>query len=134
MENDRLGYESQEVRQRQIISIEEASVPTVTNFNDLCRYKEGNIVELPPFAQGQPFVARMSRPSLMVMLKNGKIPNQLMKTASKLFDGTEDIGDAMFDDSEAMSNMYSIMEIICEASLIEPTYNQIKEFVAKQRG
>lgn len=124
-----LGYESQEVRQQvtSVTSIENASQPTITSFADLCRYKQGTVVTLPPFAKGQPFVARVTRPSMLMMLKSGKIPNQLMQTASKLFDGDEDVAETMLTDANAVGNMYSVMEIMCEACLIEPTYQQIKE-------
>ena len=104
---------------------QDATQPKITTFNDLCRYKQGQVVELPPFAEGQPFVVRMIRPSLMVMVKSGKIPNQLMQTVTKLFDG-EDIGDLLVEDNNAMSDMYSVMEIMCEASMLEPTYQEVK--------
>lgn len=107
-------------------SIDELSQPKITNFNDLCNYKRGAVVTLPPFAEGQPFVVRMTRPSMLVMLKSGKIPNQLMKTATKLFEGEEDIAEVMFEDSNAVSNMYDIMEVMCEACLVEPTYEEVK--------
>ena len=106
--------------------IEEEVVPNITTLADLCEYKKGKVVVLPQFAEGQPFVARMTRPSLMMLVKSGKIPNQLMKTVTKLFDG-EDVADLIADENNAMGDMYSIMEIMCEASLIEPTYGEIKQ-------
>lgn len=102
------------------------STPTVTSMADLCRYREGNVVELPPFAQGQPFVAKLRRPSLLSMVKSGKIPNQLMKTAMDMFDGGNDISESLFDDSSALGNMMEVMDIMCEASLISPTFEEIK--------
>ena len=106
--------------------IANAAEPTITTFNDLCRYKNGKVVTLPEFAEGQPFVARVTRPSLMVLVKTGKIPNQLMSTVTKLFDG-DDATDLITEGGNAMADMYSIMEIICEASLLQPTYKEIKD-------
>ena len=63
---------------------------TVTSIEELKQYSNGTVVELPCFAEGQPFVARLKRPSLLGMVKQGKIPNTLLVRANELFvqDGT----------------------------------------------
>lgn len=97
----------------------------VTSFEDLKSYSRGQIVELPPFADGQPFVARMRRPSLMVLVKSGQIPNTLLTAANELFSGGASSFDA--DKLDMLSDILGICEVIAKASLIEPTYEQIKE-------
>lgn len=97
----------------------------VTSFEDLKSYSKGQIVELPPFADGQPFVARMRRPSLMVLVKSGQIPNTLLTAANELFSGGASSFDA--DKLDMLSDILGICEVIAKASLIEPTYEQIKE-------
>ena len=62
----------------------------ITSIYDLQRYAKGQIVRLPDFAEDQPFVARMRRPSLLIMAKSGKIPNRLLSTATNLFNGGND--------------------------------------------
>lgn len=99
------------------------AMATVTSFEDLQRYARGTIVKLPDFAEGQPFVARMCRPSMMALVKVGKIPNSLLVTANEMFNGKS----ADTDDEDVMSNMFGVMEVICETALIEPTYQQIKD-------
>ena len=99
------------------------AMATVTSFEDLQRYARGTIVKLPGFAEGQPFVARMRRPSMMALVKVGKIPNSLLITANEMFNGKS----ADTDDENIMKDMFDIMEIICETALIEPTYQQIKD-------
>lgn len=99
------------------------AMATVTSFEDLQRYARGTIVKLPDFAEGQPFVARMRRPSMMSLVKVGKIPNSLLITANEMFNGKS----ADTDDEDVMSNMFGVMEVICETALIEPTYQQIKD-------
>lgn len=99
------------------------AMTTVTSFEDLQRYARGTIVKLPDFAEGQPFVARMRRPSMMALVKVGKIPNSLLVTANEMFNGKS----ADTDDEDVMSNMFGVMEVICETALIEPTYQQIKD-------
>lgn len=100
-------------------------VMQITSFTDLQSYANGMIIRLPDFSEGQPFVARLRRPSLLVLAKKGKIPNTLLTTANELFIG----GGAGVDvDNEKMlSDMYDIMEVICESALMQPTLAEIKE-------
>lgn len=97
----------------------------VTSFEELKSYSKGQIVELPSFADGQPFVARMRRPSLMVLVKSGQIPNALLTAANELFSGGASSFDV--DKIDMLSDILGICEMIAKASLIEPTYEQIKE-------
>lgn len=96
----------------------------VTSIEDLIRYNEGEIVRLPDFAEGQEFYARLRRPSMMALARNGKIPNALLRSANELFSK----GGASFDsiNDEMLSNMYSVMEVICDSSFVEPSWQDMK--------
>lgn len=95
----------------------------VTTIYDLQEYSRGQIVKLPDFAEGQPFVARMRRPSLLVMAKKGKIPNKLLATATDLFNG----GNSRNASNDSiLSDTYDVCEAIAEAALVEPTMEEIK--------
>ena len=96
----------------------------VTPLSTLKEYAKGEIVEFPPFAEGLPVVARLKRPSMMVLMKTGKIPNQLMATANSLFSG--DTSDAEIND-EFYKEVLDIIEVIAEASFIEPSWAELKE-------
>ena len=96
----------------------------ITSIYDLQRYSKGQIVKLPDFAEGQPFVARMRRPSLLIMAKKGKIPNKLLATATDLFNG----GNSRNANNDSiLSDTYDVCEAIAEAALVEPTMAEIKE-------
>lgn len=96
---------------------------TITSIGQLKEYSAGQIVELPAFAEGQPFVARLKRPSFLAMVKSGKLPNRLLQSANTLFaSGT--INQA---NPEAMNDMFDILDTICEACFVDPTYQQIKD-------
>lgn len=96
----------------------------ITSITQLNEYAQGQIVELPPFAEGQSFVARICRPSMLSLVKAGKIPNELLATANSLFiDGKVDSK----ADPQAMQKVFDILDTICEACFIEPTYKQIQE-------
>ncbi len=95
----------------------------VTTIYDLQQYAGGQIVRLPDFAEGQPFVARMRRPSLLIMAKKGKIPNRLLATATELFNGG---GSNNANNDTILSDTYDVCEAIAEAALVEPTMAEIE--------
>ena len=97
----------------------------VTSIEELMEVAKGAIVELPPFAPGHPFVARLRRPSMLVLAKRGKIPNSLLTSANTLFESGASAGfDSM--DEDMMSKCFEVFDIICEASFVEPTYRELK--------
>ena len=97
----------------------------VTPLSELIKYKDGQIVELPPFAEGQPFVARLRRPSLMGLVKSGKIPNSLMKQATTLFaKGGQSLSGM---NANTLSEMLEIMDVIVDEAMLEPKYSELKE-------
>lgn len=99
------------------------ALPPITSFEDLQSYAQGQVVTLPPFAEGQPFVARLRRPSMMALVKSGKIPNTLLQTANSLF-----LKSSVDDkDDGALDSLWGVLDTLCEAALLEPTYAQVKE-------
>lgn len=111
---------SKEISVRDVAS---SSIAKVTTIDDLKEYAKGQIVQLPSFADGQPLIVRMKRPSLMILAKSGKIPNKLLKTATEMFNGE---GSADNEDLDALSKTFELLEIICEASLVEPKYKDFR--------
>ena len=97
----------------------------ITSLADLQSYAKGTVVRFPDFAEGQPFVARVRRPSMLVLAKQGKIPNSLLTAAGELF---SEGGAGMDADNENMlSDVYGICEVIARASLVQPTYDEIQQ-------
>lgn len=95
----------------------------ITPITTLKEYAGGEIVQFPPFSENKPFVARVKRPSMMVLMKTGKIPNSLLSAANALFSGNMKTD----DDSELYKEVLGVIEILAEASFVEPTWNEIKE-------
>lgn len=112
---------TQECQQMQ----QDKQTPKVTNVIDLKRYAAGQVVELPPFADGMPFVAQLRRPSMLFLAKTGKIPNTLLSKAGQLFNGGGAGLDA--DDANMLSDVYDIAMVIVNAALVSPTLGEIHE-------
>ena len=98
----------------------------ITSIEELKDYSNGSIVELPAFGEGQPFVARLKRPSMLVLVKSGKIPNTLLTHANKMFEQGIS-GSFNAADDKAMEDMFGVLDAICEASFVQPTYKQLTE-------
>lgn len=96
----------------------------ITSVADLQRYAAGTVVRFPDFAEGQPFVARVRRPSMLVLAKSGKIPNTLLSTANELF--AKGGAGMDTDDPKMLGNFYDTCRVICEAALIQPTMAEIE--------
>lgn len=103
---------------------EQNSTIQVTSMSDLQAWASGKIVALPGWDDDKPFYAKLKRPSMLVLVKSGKIPNSLLKQANALFEG----GVQSFDteDENALANTVEIFEIFCEASFVEPSYAELK--------
>lgn len=95
----------------------------ITSFADLQRYALGEIVELPAFGEGMPFVARLKRPSLADMVIDGRFPNALLSSATGLFSGSTAKADEVSGDK--VSSFYSVLVEVAKAALVEPTYDEI---------
>lgn len=101
----------------------------ITSIDDLKKYSTGQIVELPPFAEGQPFVAKLTRPSMLNLVKSGKIPNKLLDSANSLFEGgaASALKSKTAIDEDTMTNLFDVIDVICEASFVQPTYKELKD-------
>lgn len=97
----------------------------VTSIDELVQVSKGAVIELPPFVEGHQFFARLKRPSMLKLVKANKIPNELLTSANSLFaQGTRNLNTL---DKGMMSNLFGVMDIICEEAFVEPTYKELKE-------
>lgn len=100
----------------------------ITSIEELKKMANGEVVELPGFTDGTTFNARLKRPSMLALAKSGKIPNNLLGAANKLFVG---VGSVLQNNGkgndDALTELFDIIEVICEESFVEPTYKQLKD-------
>lgn len=95
----------------------------ITNLQQLQTYAQGQVVQFPDFAEGQPFVARIKRPSMLALAKANKIPNALLQTANSMFSGRG----VSEKKPTALADLFQVLDVMCEACFVEPTFAQIKE-------
>lgn len=100
----------------------------VSTISELKKYANGEVLELPSFSEGVPFVARLVRPSMLELVRLKKIPNNLLESANKLFSqGTSGVLLKTKNNDTAMDELFSLLDVICEAAFIEPRYREIRE-------
>lgn len=100
-----------------------AKTEQVTSLEQLKQYANGNIVRLPDFAEGQPFYAKLKRPSILGMAKQGKIPNSLLVKTNELFVQS---GSLDTEENSMMQEIYDVIDLIASETFVEPTYDEIK--------
>lgn len=113
----------QQFQQPQVTPVNCDTAMNITSLADLQSYAAGTVVRFPDFAEGQPFVARVRRPSMLVLAKQGKIPNTLLTAAGELF--AKGGGGMDTDNENMLGEVYGICEVIAKACLIQPTYDDI---------
>ena len=80
-----------------------------------------DVIALRGWDDETPFVCRVRRSSLRVMITAGKIPNPLMAAAQKLYEGQASRATA------SITDMLRVMERVVEDALVEPKLAEIKE-------
>ena len=98
----------------------------ITSLEQIASYKDGMVVELPPFGDGQPFVARLCRPSMLKLIKSGKIPNSLLNQATSLFANGASALTSNGKNAATADDLFDVIDVVVDAALLEPTYDEIK--------
>ena len=83
----------------------------------------GELVELPKFKNNSEFVARLRRPSLLKLVRSGKIPNTLLTKTNELFIESGKGFDT--DDTKLLDELFEVLEIIAGETFVEPKYEDI---------
>lgn len=131
--NKNLDSKVEEQLELKIVNVNEKSEVTnyddlpVTSLETLKNYAKGKKVRFPDFGEGQPFVARVTRPSLLVLSKQGKIPNSLLASATAMFTGSDSEQTSSEDQINMLAQMYDVASIVADAALVEPTMADFKE-------
>lgn len=90
------------------------------------------VIPLPPFEEGGPEIqVRVKRPNLMSMIAQKKIPNELLSLVMESGGATEAVHQQVKsgDPQEALQ----LMEILIDATLVEPKYSEIKDLLTDEQ-
>lgn len=97
----------------------------VTTIDELKLMAGGEVVELPPFVEGQRFFAKLRRPSMLKLVQSGQIPNSLLRTANTLFAG--EVEAELDKDDEFMKDMFDLIDVLADAVFVEPSWDSLKQ-------
>lgn len=98
---------------------------TITTIDELRLMAQGEVVKFPSYQSDQDIYVRMKRPSLLKLIEKGKIPNALLTAANTLFAG--DVGQGLEQDEGMLKEILSVIDILAEASFVEPSWKDIIE-------
>ena len=88
------------------------------------------IIEIPNFDNTGTIKVRVKKPNLVNMAANGKIPNYLMSIAAAEM-GIRKREEKPVD--ELINDVAKTMELYCRACLVEPTYDEFKEYMTDEQ-
>ena len=97
---------------------------SVTPLETIRLASQGNLVDIPGFGD-ETFTVRLRKPNMLTLLKSGRIPNDLMNTATEMFSGAKN-GKKSYSGKE-LSDICDLMLVFCEACLVEPTYKELTD-------
>ena len=100
----------------------------ITSLDQLQAIKQTEVIELPAFEDGTPLNVEVKKPNMMQLIAAGKIPNTLLYSAMELFNGRA--GEKMqkaADNAGDLKDLVGLMNVIAEASLVKPSYKEIKK-------
>jgi hypothetical protein len=101
----------------------------ITTLDRLKAVKQTEVIELPAFIDGTPFVAEVKKPNMMQLMTSGKIPNQLMTSAMTMFNGkTNQLTNKVNEnDIGSLKELVGLLDILTEYCLVNPSLKDIKE-------
>lgn len=107
----------------------------VTSLEQLKNIKKTDIVELPSFEDGTPFVAELKKPNITALMIEGKIPNTLLTVASDMFQkGTakaQKTIDKAIKEPKDLQEMFKLLDVMAKNCLVNPSYKDLEDIGIK---
>ena len=98
---------------------------TVTSLETMRLASQGSLVNIPGFGDGDTITVRLRKPNMLTLIKSGRIPNDLLQSATTLFEGQKK--DKNGYTPEELTKVCDLMVLFCEACLVSPTYKEMTE-------
>lgn len=101
----------------------------VTSLEQLKNIRMNDIEELPPFADGTPFIAELRKPNMIMLMSSGNVPNSLMKIAMEVFqkNNTSKVINKSLEDPKELQELVKLLLFLAEQCLVKPSFKQLQE-------
>lgn len=93
------------------------------------RNKACQVVALPGWEPGEVFYARVRRASLLALVQQGVIPNELLPIVYKIISKGGQFNPMTDSTPEEFKQFIEMLNAICRAVLVEPAYDEVAEYL-----
>lgn len=93
----------------------------VTNLEDLKKVRQGELVELPAFLDGTPFVVKLRRPSILRMAQLGQIPDEMQPVIDELLMGQSE--------KSSMEQRAAVYVLYASLAMEEPKFEDVEDVI-----
>ncbi|UEL47587.1 hypothetical protein [Terrisporobacter hibernicus] len=97
--------------------------------------KATRVVEISGFEENEKIEVRIKSMSLLTMMNNGKIPNELLGVVQKLFNEGANSKKKKISEKDILSqsddikSITMLMDVACKEVLVEPKFEEIEDYL-----
>lgn len=98
--------------------------------------KATRLIDIPGFEEGELITVLIKPVSILQMMNNGVIANELLATVLELFgenQGKELKPEDIFKDGDSVTILTQMMNKVCQEVLVEPKYEEIAEYLTDEQ-
>lgn len=110
---------------------QESTIPIESRITsmDEVRNKACQIVPLPGWEPGDTFNAKLRRASLLSLVQQGVVPNQLLPLVYKIINEKGTFNPLSDSNPEEFMQFLEMLNAICKAVLVDPPYEEVGEYL-----
>ena len=98
--------------------------------------KATRLIDIPGFEEGELITVLIKPVSILQMMNNGVIANELLSTVLELFgenQGKDLKPEDIFKDGDSVTILTQMMNKVCQEVLVEPKYDEIAEYLTDEQ-
>lgn len=98
--------------------------------------KATRLIDIPGFEEGELITVLIKPVSILQMMNNGVIANELLATVLELFgenQGKDLKPEDIFKDGDSVTILTQMMNKVCQEVLVEPKYDEIAEYLTDEQ-
>lgn len=86
-------------------------------------------IPLPGWESGEPFFAKVRRASLLALVHQGQIPNELLPIVYKIISKSGEFNPMTDSTPEEFGQFIDMLNAVCKAVLVEPKFEDVAEYL-----